>query len=99
MDFDTLWAVADRARERPRLDPKDVSFVRDVAPDELDSFPKLELPTNIRHPAGFSISGASVGTLLRGALLIARQKALGKRFGGSEFYERVEKDLAVLRLS
>jgi len=28
------------------------------------------------------------------ALLIAGQKALGKRFGGSDFYERVEKDLA-----
>jgi len=94
MDLDTLWAVADRARERPRLIPKDVSFIRDVAPDQLESFPRLELPTSIRHPAGFSISGASVGTFLRSALLIAGQKALGKRFGGSEFYERVEKDLA-----
>jgi hypothetical protein len=28
------------------------------------------------------------------ALLIAGQKALGRRFGGAEFYERVEKDLA-----
>jgi hypothetical protein len=62
--FDTLWVVADRARARPRLAPNDVSFVRDVAPDRLDSFPKLELPTSIRHPAGFSISGASVGTFL-----------------------------------
>jgi hypothetical protein len=94
MDFDTLWVVADRARARPRLAPNDVSFVRDVAPDQLDSFPRLALPTSIRHPAGFSISGASVGTFLRSALLIAGQKALGKRFGGSEFYERVEKDLA-----
>ena len=41
-----------------------------------------------------SISGASVGTFLRGALLIAGQKALGKRCGGSECDERVEKDLA-----
>ena len=82
-----------RARDHA-LTPQDVSFVRDVAPDQLDSFPRLELPTSIRHPAGFSISGASVGTFLRSALLIAGQKALGKRFGGSEFYERVEKDLA-----
>jgi hypothetical protein len=74
MDFDTLWVVADRARARPRLAPNDVSFVRDVAPDRLDSFPKLELPTSIRHPAGFSISGASVGTSFRSALLIAGQK-------------------------
>jgi hypothetical protein len=94
MDFDTLWVVADRARARPRLAPKDVSFIRHVAPDQLDSFPRLKLPASIRHPAGFSIAGASVGTFVRSALLVAGQKALGRRFGGSEFYERVEKDLA-----
>jgi hypothetical protein len=94
MDFDTLWLVADRARRRSRLAPEDVSFVRDVAPEQLDSFPRLKLPTSVRHPAGFSISGASVGTFVRSALLVAGQKALGKRFGGSEFYERVERDLA-----
>jgi len=94
MDFDTLWLVADRARKRSRLAPEDVSFVRDVAPEQLDSFPRLKLPTSVRHPAGFSVSGASVGTFVRSALLVAGQKALGKRFGGSEFYERVERDLA-----
>lgn len=52
MDFDTLWVVADRARGRPRLGHEDVSFIRDVAPDQLDSFPRLELPASIRHPAG-----------------------------------------------
>ena len=41
MDFDTLWAVADRARERPRLLPEDVSFIRDVVPGQLDSFPRF----------------------------------------------------------
>ena len=95
MDFDTLWVVADRARAGSRLTPEHVSFVRDVAPDRLDSFPTLELPTSIRHPAGFPISGASVGTFVRCALLVAGQKALGRRFGGSEFYERVEQDLAL----
>jgi hypothetical protein len=94
MDLDTLWIVADRAREKPRLAPKDVSFIRDVAPGQLDAFPKLKLPTSIRHPAGFSVSGASVGTFVRAALLVAGQKALGRRCGGSEFYERVETDLA-----
>jgi len=94
MDFDNLWAVADRARARTRLAPTDITFVRNVVPDQLDSFPKVKLPARIRHPAGFSISGASVGTFLRSALLIAGQKALGRRFRGSEFYERVEKDLA-----
>jgi hypothetical protein len=94
MDFDTLWTVADRAREKPRLTAKDLSFIREIAPDQLDSFPRLKLPARIRHPAGFPISGASVGTFLRSALLVAGQKALGRRFGGSEFYERVEEDLA-----
>ena len=81
MDFDMLWVVADRARTKPRLAPDDVAFVRDVVPAQLDAFPKLKLPTSIRHPAGFSISGASVGTFLRSALLVAGQKALGRRFG------------------
>ena len=94
MNFDTLWLVADRARERSPLPAEDVSFVRDVAPGQLDSFPRLKLPTSVRHPAGFSISGASAGTFVRSALLVAGQKALGKRFGRFEFYERVERDLA-----
>jgi hypothetical protein len=94
MRLDELWRVADRARERGRLASADVSFVRHEAPAMFEGFPKLKLPANIRHPAGFSVSGASVGTFVRASLLIAGQKALGRRFGGSEFYERVERDLA-----
>ena len=94
MDFTTLWAVADRARAKRRLEPADIKFVRDVVPTELDAFPKLTLPASIKHPAGFSVSGASVGTFVRAALLVAGQKALGHRFRGHEFYENVEKDLA-----
>jgi hypothetical protein len=44
MGLDTLWIVADRARTRPRLAPKDISFVRDVAPDQFDAFPRLKVP-------------------------------------------------------
>ena len=95
MDIDTLWAVADRARARGRLDPVDVSFIRDVVPVQFGSFPKLKLPAKIQHPAGFPISGAPVGTFFRGALLVGGHKALGRRFAGSEFYERVEQDLAL----
>jgi hypothetical protein len=94
MDFDLLWAVADRAREQRRLAPEDVAFVRDIVPDQLDAYPKIKLPTSIRHPAGFRVAGASVRTFARSAFLVAGQKALGGRFGGNEFYERVEKDLA-----
>ena len=94
VDLDTVWAVAERARARSPLSPGDVSFVRNVAPDRFDDYPRLKLPATVRHPAGFSVSGASVGTFLRSALLIAGQKALGRRCGGTEFYERVERDLA-----
>src|SRR5262245_47828920 len=92
--FDTLWAVAERARTGRRLPPEDATFAREVIPTELESFPRVQLPKAIRHPAGFSVSGAPVGTFLRSALLIAGQKALGGRFGGSAFYEAVERDLA-----
>jgi hypothetical protein len=95
MDLDTLWAVADRSRSRARLDREDVSFVRDVAPVQFQSFPTLKLPATIRHPGGFPVSGAPVGTFVRSALLVAGQKALGRRFGGAPFYERIEQDLAL----
>lgn len=94
MDFETLWAVAERARTRKRLPLEDISFIREVVPQELESFPRVRLPKAIRHPAGFSISGAPVGTFLRSALLIAGQRALGSRFESSPFYETVERDLA-----
>ena len=94
MDFDKLWMAADRARMRRQLVAEDVTFLRDVVPIELESFPELDLPKVIRHPGGFSVSGASVGTFLRSALLVAGQRAFGKRLGGLAFYERVEKDLA-----
>jgi hypothetical protein len=94
MDLDMLWAVAERARATARLAPGDISFVREVVPDEFDSFPHMKLPARVRHPAGFAISGASVGTFVRSALLISGQKVLGRRFGGSHFYELVETDLA-----
>lgn len=94
MDFDLLWRVADRARSQRRLPSADVAFVRDVVPVELESFPLLSLPKTIQHPAGFSISGAPVGTFLRSALLIAGRKTLGNRYSSSPFYEAVERDLA-----
>ena len=94
VDLDTVWAVAERARARSPLSPGDVSFVRNVVPDRFGAYRRLKLPATVRHPAGFSVSGASVGTFLRSALLIAGQKALGRRCSGAEFYERVENDLA-----
>jgi len=94
MELDRLWIVADRARARQRMERDDIRFVRDVLPKQLEAFPRLKLPKTIRHPAGFSISGAPAGTLLRSALLLAGRKVLGDRYRGSPFYENVEKDLA-----
>jgi hypothetical protein len=42
MDLDRLRLVADRARARSRLAVSDVSFVRRVAPRQLDSFPRFD---------------------------------------------------------
>ena len=94
-DFDRLWRVADRARSQPRLDREEVAWIRDEAPKALASFPRAKPPATIRHPAGFSLSGAPVRTFMKSALLLAGQKALGRRYGGSLFYETVEKELAL----
>jgi hypothetical protein len=48
-----------------------------------------------RPPRGFVVSGAPVGTFVKSALLIAGGRALGRRYAGLDFYERVEADLAL----
>jgi hypothetical protein len=93
--FERLWVVTERARARGPLSRDDVEFVRDTVPATLASFPRIKPPKTIRHPGGFTVSGAPVGTFLRAALLIAGQKALGRRFAGHAFFEAVERDLAL----
>jgi hypothetical protein len=95
VNWERLWVVAELARARGSLSRADVAFVRDTLPAALDSFPRMTLPKTIRHPGGFTVSGAPVGTFLRSALLIAGQKALGHRFAGNPFFETVERDLAL----
>jgi hypothetical protein len=95
MDYAKLFATAERARGRQRLSPDEIRFLRQTVPDELDAFPRVKVPKTIQHPAGFSVSGAPVGTFLRSALLLAGQKALGRRYADQPFYERVESDLAL----
>jgi hypothetical protein len=94
VDYERLWTIADLARAGCRLTPDDNIFVREVAPKVLQAFPKLDLPKRARHPAGFAVSGAPVGTFLRSGLLLAGQKVFGRRYEGSRFYQDVEKDLA-----
>jgi hypothetical protein len=81
------------ARVSP-LSPSDATLIRVIVPRELASFPRLRFPRRLHHPAGFSLTGAPVGTFARGTLLIAGRKVLGPRYRGSSFYEDVEKDLA-----
>ena len=95
MDFDRLWNVADLARRAQQLSSADATFVRKTVPEALAAFPRVKVPAKIRHPAGFTVSGAPVGTFVRSALLLSGQKALGRRFGGATFYEDVERDLAL----
>lgn len=95
MDYGRLFAIADRARAGRRLSSDDAAFIRNEVPEELEAFPRMKLPKAVRHPGGFPLSGAPVGTFVRSALLLAGQKVLGRSYGGSDFYERVESDLAL----
>jgi hypothetical protein len=95
MDHERLFALADAARARRRFASADTAFLRNDVPRDLKSFPKMKLPKAVRHPGGFSVSGAPVGTFVRSALLLAGQMALGNRYAGLDFYERVESDLAM----
>jgi hypothetical protein len=96
MDFDRLFRVADRARGRGKLSGTDVAFIRDEVPKALADFPHFKRPPVIDHPGGFRVTGAPTGTFTRCALLLAGQKALGRRAGGHRFYDRVERDLAMM---
>jgi hypothetical protein len=94
VDFNLLFEIADKARGRETFNAKDATFVRKVVPRELGSLHRRGLPTSVRHPAGFKVTGASVRTFVRSALLLAGQRVLGRRYGESEFYTNVERDLA-----
>jgi len=94
MDYDRLWAVADLARAGKRLTAKEAIYIGTDVPLYLADFLDLDLPKTIRHPDGFSVSGAPVGTFLRSALLLAGQRVFGKRYDLSVFYQSVERDLA-----
>ena len=74
MNCERLWVVAERARARGLLSRDDTAFVRETLPAALESSPRITLPKTIRHPGGFTVSGAPVGTFLRSArLLLAGQ--------------------------
>jgi hypothetical protein len=94
VDLNHLFEVADKARAREKLTPKDVALIRRVAPEELGSLRRFAWPARVRHPGGFTVTGAPVGTFARSALLVAGGRVLGQRYGESAFYTSVERDLA-----
>lgn len=96
MDFDRLFRLAELARRPGRLPEAEAAFVRDEVPSALADFPHFERPEAIDHPGGFRVVGAPTGTFVRSALILAGQGALGRRAGGHRFYDRVERDLAML---
>ena len=95
MDYPKLFEIADRARGRKALTAGDKAFVCETVLADLAAFPNYKRPKSVQHPAGFTVSGAPVGTFLRSALLVAGRKVLGDRYGGNAFYERVESDFAM----
>ena len=82
MELDQLWEVADRARNSAKVSQEDSGFVRRELPELLSDFPHLKLPKRISHPAGFAVTGASIGTFVRCASLIAAKRVLGARYKG-----------------
>ena len=87
MDFERLFTVADATQ----LSADDKAFVKTAVPKAMAA---AKPPKKITHPAGFSVSGAPARTFTRSALLLAGKKALGNRYGGSPFYEEVERDVS-----
>lgn len=96
MNLELLFRLADKARTRGRFTPEEKRFIKVTVPAELAAFPRIEWPKRARHPAGFTINGAVVRTFAKCALVLTAHRALGSRYGAkSEFYDRVESDLAL----
>jgi hypothetical protein len=99
MNWEQLWQVAEQSRARAKLSAGDRRWVSEDLPRVFAAFPRLEVPNRVRHPAGFSVTGASVRSLVRSALLLAARGALGPHYHReSAFFAQVETDLA-LRIS
>lgn len=95
MDYNRLWRIGESIRNRDRLSADDKRFVRTIVPAELEGFPEVKLPTQASHPAGFTLTGGPLRTLLSAVLLLSAQRVLGPRYGThSSFYDRVERHLA-----
>jgi hypothetical protein len=95
MNYEQLWDIGEQARHGAQLTPGEKSFIVEVVPRELAKFPNVPVPSRVRHPAGFSLSGAPVRTLTRCVLVLSARRVLGPNYDArSEFYQRVAADLA-----
>lgn len=99
MDYERLFILADAARAGQKPKGEDAQFVAETVPAALAGFPSYKRPERVPHPAGFTVSGAPVGTYLRSAMLITAAKLFGERYKGAPFYERVETDFAMRIMS
>ncbi len=97
MDFDRLFQLADRSRGGKRFAVDDADFVSEAVPAALRDFPNYEAPAKIRHPAGFTVEGAPVGTFMKAALLLCGQRVFGKRYEGSGFFSAGRERVGVRR--
>jgi hypothetical protein len=95
MDYDLLWNIGEQVRHGTRLAPEAKHFIAKIVPRELAKFPRIAFPRHVRHPAGFSLAGAPIGTLARCVLVLSAQRVFGPAYDSrSEFYHRVAADLA-----
>lgn len=94
MDYERILRIGDLARFRVKLSPDDQEFIRDRVPLEMQALPGASYPRRIRHPAGFTISGAVVRTFVKCALVLSAQRVLGRQYyKASDFYDRAASEL------
>lgn len=94
MDFERILQIGDQARRGEKLSANDHTFVREVVPTALATYPQIAYPSRIRHQSGAIISGAVVRTFVKCAMVLAARRTLGpKYYAKSDFYDRVARDL------
>lgn len=95
MDLERALVLGELVKTGKRPAAAELNFAREELPSACSHFPDLELPRSVRHPGGFTVSGAPVGTFARVAMLFAGRSAYGPRYRGSPFYQAIETDLAM----
>jgi hypothetical protein len=95
LDYERIMAVGDRARRRKPLDRAALDFVVREEAGSLDEILGRKHIARLRHPAGFTISGAVVRTFVSASLVLAGRHALGRDFAKkSAYFEAIARDIA-----